>query len=113
MPRRARRRRGPWGPVEARGSSGSQARWLRSWIRLLLDHRSALLAGELRDVVRSASALPGRPGTLPAAERLGPGPCARRGARALVRVAHAGLDLVEEPGNLGGIAGEDTGGKAV
>src|SRR5215208_2948272 len=74
-----------------------------------LDHRPALLPHELRNVVRPAPALPRRPGPLPTTERLRAGPRTGRRAGALVGVAHAGLDLVEETLHLGGIAREDAG----
>src|SRR5688572_1981703 len=80
---------------------------------LPLDHRPALLPRELGDVVRSAATLAARAAPLPSAERLraGPGPGGRAGA--LVGVAHPGLDLVEEAGQLGRVPGEDPGRKAV
>src|SRR5690242_1190121 len=71
--------------------------------------RPALLPRELRDVVRPAAALPGRARALPPAEWLCAGPGAGGGAGALVRVAHAGLHLVEEPLHLGGVPREDAG----
>src|SRR6476469_3255389 len=71
------------------------------------DHRPALLPSELGHVVWPAPALPARARPLPSGERLRTGPGAGRGAGALVGVADAGLDLVEEPLHLRGIPRED------
>src|SRR5690348_16705247 len=78
-----------------------------------LDHRAALLPQELRDVVGTAPALPRRPRALPPRERLRSGPGAGGGAGALVDVAHAGLDLVEEPLDFFGPLREDPSREAV
>src|SRR5215210_3782137 len=80
---------------------------------LALDDGAALFPHELGDVVGTAPALSGRAGALPAAERLRAGPGSRGGAGALVRIAHAGLYLVEEPADLRRVGGEDPGGQSV
>src|SRR5215217_8020951 len=77
------------------------------WCVLLFDDGAALLAHELGNVVRSAAAFAARAAPFPAAERLRTGPRARGRARALVGVADAGFDLVEEARDLSLVAGED------
>src|SRR2546430_14132625 len=84
-----RRSPGPWAPAAAPRSGGSPS-------SLLLEHGAALLAQELRDVVRPAPAFPRRARSLAPAKRLrprpGPGCCA--GGRA--PLTHPGVVLVEE-----------------
>src|SRR5664279_5332168 len=65
-----------------------------------VDGRATLLAHELHYVVRPASSLPARSRSLPPGERLRTGPRARRGTCALVGVADARFDLVEEARDL-------------
>src|SRR2546430_8850091 len=101
-----RRSPGPWAPAAAPRSGGSPS-------SRLLDHGAALLAQELRDVVRPAPAFPGRARSLPPAKRLRPGPGPGGGAGALVHVTHPGVDLVEEALDLFRLLGEDAGGEAV
>src|SRR3989442_7557807 len=97
----ARRPPAPSGPAAARRSADSPAS------SRLLDDGPALLPHELRDVIRSAPALAARPRSLPSRERLRTRPGTRGGARALVRVAHAGLDRIEETLDLFGLGRED------
>src|SRR6266704_4184928 len=86
----ARRPPAPSGPVAARRSADRPAS------SRLLDDGPALLPHELRDVVRPAATLAARPRSLPPGEWLRPRPGARGGARPLIHVANARLDLVEE-----------------
>src|SRR4029077_19663947 len=102
----ARRWLAPWGPAAARRSVGNPS-------ARLLDHGAALLAQELRDVVRPAPTLPGRARSLPPAKRLRPGPGAGGSAGALVHVTHARLDLVEKALDLLWFLREDPGGEPV
>src|SRR6185312_14654872 len=76
-------------------------------VSLSLYDRSALLSHELRDVIGAASALPGGARCLPAAKRLGAGPGPRCRTGPLVGVTHPGLHLIEEPGHLRRILGEN------
>src|SRR5262245_23437215 len=90
----ARRSRAPWGPAAARRCADNPC--CRSW----LDHRAALLAHELRDVVRSASPFAARARALPAGEWLRARPGAGRCPGALVDVAHPRFHFVEEARDL-------------
>src|SRR5436190_23378830 len=74
---------------------------------------AALLAHELLDVIRPACAPSGGAARLPPAERVDPGPCARRGARATVGVRHPRLDAIEELLDLPIVLREDAGSEPV
>src|SRR5215469_11813776 len=68
--------------------------------QLSLDDGLRLLAQVLRQVIEGSDRLPRAARALPAAERLVPGP--RTGGCPLrsVRIGHAGLDVLLEPGDL-------------
>src|SRR5207247_10593185 len=95
------------------GRPAAQRSWGNPASSRLLDHGPALPPQELRDIVRPAPTLARRARSLPAGERLRPGPGARGGAGTLVHVAHAGLDLVEEALDLLGLLREDARREAV
>src|SRR2546425_5143500 len=97
----ARRPPAPSGRAAARGSADGPAS------SRLRDDGPALLPHELRDVVRPAPTLATRPRSLPPGEWLRPRPGARGGARPLIRVANARLDLVEEALDLLGPGRKD------
>src|SRR5690349_10432990 len=87
-----------------------------SWERgdtSVIDDCLALLAQVLLHVVQAAARLPGRPRSLPSAERLHPRPRAGGRAGPPVHVDHAGLDPVEERTLLGGILRVEPRGQAV
>src|ERR1700728_4938747 len=66
----------------------------------LLDDGLRLLAQVLGEIVEGAVGLAGAAGALPAAKGLVPGPGAGGGALRPVRVGHARLDVLLEPGDL-------------
>src|SRR5882672_2425611 len=79
----------------------------------LVHYGAALLARELRQVVRPQAALAGDARSLPAAERLRSWPGARRGAAGAIGIEHPGFGVSHEVVDIGLIPRIDAGGQTV